>query len=171
MYLLTVDNDYGDSITRDQFASYLGEYYEPEQCNIKKLGTLDPQCHAANIADVNFVSIAFRERFISAKERPMIPRIVQTQREGRNQYYTIDTSKSSTSCDFWSQAVKKTFFSNDHQKSSSTSSKLPFLIVNASVEIMGSKGFLPLDFTPLYYGKKSRSTANSFSRARRDKLI
>jgi hypothetical protein len=34
-------------------------------------------------------------------------------------------------------------------------SKFPFLIVNASVEVGGAAGFIPLEFTPLYNGKLS----------------
>jgi hypothetical protein len=146
LFLLPVDSkDPNNSRDIDaQCDTYLGKFLYPEQCSLEKLEALDPQCHAASIADVNFVSSAFRERFIRARDK-MVPLTIQQQ-------------KRKESCDFWSQAVQKTFFvrrDSDARKDKTASpltSKLPFLIVNASVEVGGSTGYAPLDFTPLYFG-------------------
>jgi hypothetical protein len=170
---LPTDNKDPDTVDR----TFFGPYLTPDKCTVHHLQEFPSGCHSSAIADCNFEAIlvgealeilpeaaantflrkdnmdfwseAVAEMFFKKyklKNGDHIPRIYDSsgsQNSGAGQTDEIP---------LWSELP-----SLGHVKVYDVCRsfvRVPFPIINASVEVRGHTGFIPLEFTPMYYGRR-----------------
>jgi len=131
------------SIPNVDVSKFLGSSFPPEECTLQRLEVeaLKDGTHAKILSDSTFIT-----KMIGYFVENMFERVVDSR---------------SHMIDFWSEAVGNSFFkphgidcsgslqSLQFQKSSPA---IPYPIINGSILVGGSRGAIPIEFTPLYYG-------------------